>query len=109
MESPINRGRLPRRFLWFGILPLLLIGLIPAEAEAQYFGRNKVQYDNFDFKIVPTTHFNIHFYPEEADAVEDAARMGAVLGALFTTTIDTFSGPADPADAWRMAGIEFPR
>ena len=40
---------------------------------------------------------------------EDAARMGAALGALCTTTIDTFSGPADPADAWRMAGIEFPR
>ena len=40
---------------------------------------------------------------------EDAARMGAALGALCTTTIDTFSGPADPGDAWRMAGLEPPR
>ncbi|MEX1294573.1 MAG: carbohydrate kinase family protein [Candidatus Limnocylindrales bacterium] len=39
---------------------------------------------------------------------EDAARMGAALGALCTTTIDTFTGPADPADAWRMAGLEPP-
>ena len=75
MESPIQRGRPARRLLWVGLLPALLIGLLPAAAEAQYFGRNKVQYDNFDFKILPTTHFNIHFYPEEADAVEDAARM----------------------------------
>lgn len=39
---------------------------------------------------------------------EDAARMGAALGALCTTTIDTFTGPADTADAWRMAGLEPP-
>ena len=40
---------------------------------------------------------------------EDAARMGAAMGALCTTTIDTFTGPEDPADAWRMAGLESPR
>lgn len=39
---------------------------------------------------------------------EDATRLGAALGALCTTTIDTFSGPEDPADAWRMAGLEPP-
>ena len=26
----------------------------------------------------------------------------------FTTTIGTFSGPTDPADAWRLAGLEPP-
>jgi len=40
---------------------------------------------------------------------EDAARMGAAMGALCTTTIDTFTGPDDPAEAWRMAGLEPPR
>ena len=49
---------------------------IPVSAEAQYFGRNKVQYDDFDFKIIRTPHFDFHFYPDEALAVEDAARMG---------------------------------
>ena len=39
---------------------------------------------------------------------EDAARLGAAMGALATTTIDTFSGPDDPADAWRLAGLEPP-
>ena len=63
-----------------GIPAALLLALwvmaLPAPASAQYFGRNKVQYETFDFKILKTPHYDIHFYPEEADAVEDAARMG---------------------------------
>ncbi|MEE2668994.1 MAG: peptidase S9 [Gemmatimonadota bacterium] len=49
---------------------------LPDPAFGQYFGRNKVQYETFDFKILNTPHFEIHFYPEEGEAVEDAARMG---------------------------------
>ena len=63
-----------------GFLAALLLALfvtaIPTSASAQYFGRNKVQYETFDFRILKTPHYDIHFYPEEADAVEDAARMG---------------------------------
>ena len=40
---------------------------------------------------------------------EDAARLGAALGALATTTLDTFNGPDDPATAWEMAGLRMPR
>jgi sugar/nucleoside kinase (ribokinase family) len=39
---------------------------------------------------------------------EESARLGAAMGALCTTTIDTFTGPDDPADAWRLAGLEPP-
>ncbi len=49
--------------------------LTPASVEAQYFGRNKVQYDRFDFKHFETEHFVIYYYPEEEQAVRDAARM----------------------------------
>ena len=56
------------------LLALSVIAL-PAGASAQYFGRNKVQYETFDFRILKTPHFDIHFYPEEGPAVEDAARM----------------------------------
>ena len=49
---------------------------IPQPGSAQYFGRNKVQFDNFDFQILRTDHFDFHFYPEETEAVHDAARMG---------------------------------
>ncbi|MDX1566557.1 MAG: hypothetical protein R3223_02080 [Longimicrobiales bacterium] len=50
--------------------------LFPVPADAQsYFGRNKVQYETFDFEVLSTPHFDIYFYPEEAEAVEDMARM----------------------------------
>ncbi len=44
-------------------------------ASAQYFGQNKVQYDNFEFKTFSTDNFDIYFYPEERQAVMDAGRM----------------------------------
>jgi Tol biopolymer transport system component len=49
--------------------------LSTAPAAAQYFGRNKVQYETFDFRVLRTTHFDIYFYPEEEVATRDAARM----------------------------------
>ncbi len=55
---------------------LLLAALLPlSDASAQYFGRNRVQYEKFDFKTLETEHFVFHFYPEEEAAVRDAARM----------------------------------
>jgi sugar/nucleoside kinase (ribokinase family) len=40
---------------------------------------------------------------------EDAARLGAALGALCTTTLGTFTGSDDPDEPWRMAGLAPPR
>jgi Tol biopolymer transport system component len=51
-----------------------LVGFAPA-AEAQYFGRNKVQYENLDFEVLKTEHFDIHYYEEEGVAIEYAALM----------------------------------
>lgn len=42
---------------------------------SQYFGRNKVQYNIFNFEILHTKHFDIYYYPIEKEAVLDAARM----------------------------------
>ena len=49
--------------------------LLTTGANAQYFGTNKVQYQRFDFKVLPTEHFDIYYYPEEEAAVRLAARM----------------------------------
>ncbi|HST63272.1 MAG TPA: BamA/TamA family outer membrane protein [Longimicrobium sp.] len=49
--------------------------LSAAPAAAQYFGRNKVQYETFDFRILRTTNLDVYFYPEEELAARDAARM----------------------------------
>src|SRR3989442_1141621 len=40
---------------------LALFGAAPLAA--QYFGRNKVQYQAFDFKITQTEHFEVYSYP----------------------------------------------
>ena len=52
----------------------LLLGM-PGLLSAQYFGRNKVQYTNFDFKVIQTEHFDVYYYPRERVAALDAARM----------------------------------
>ncbi|UCC71097.1 MAG: PD40 domain-containing protein [Gemmatimonadota bacterium] len=60
-----------------GFLTFAALGLGPwsATASAQYFGQNKVQYERFDFEVLKTEHFDIHYYPEARDAVEQAGRM----------------------------------
>jgi Tol biopolymer transport system component len=58
------------------LLPLAAAVLLAAPvADAQYFGRNKVQYEKFDFQVLETAHFRVYFYPAERAAAEQAARM----------------------------------
>ena len=48
----------------------------PAALHAQdYFGQNQVQYRNFDWQVIETDHFLIHYYPDEREAAMDAARL----------------------------------
>jgi Tol biopolymer transport system component len=59
-----------------GTIALLVsLAAVSTPADAQYFGRNKVQYESLDFRIAPTDHFDIFFYPAESLATADAARM----------------------------------
>lgn len=65
-----------RHAIFFIVLALTgLLALTASEAQAQYFGRNKVQYEQFHFHRLETDHFVFHFYPSEEQAVRDAARM----------------------------------
>lgn len=52
----------------------LLLAVGSAPAQAQYFGRNKVQYEKFDWRILKTDHFDLYFYPAESLKVHDAGR-----------------------------------
>jgi Tol biopolymer transport system component len=54
---------------------LLLLFAVPAQLSGQYFGRNKVQYTRFDFKVIQTEHFDVYYYEGERIAAMDAARM----------------------------------
>lgn len=42
-------------------------------AQFYYFGRNKVQYEKFDWKILKTEHFDIYYYDEMLDIAEIGA------------------------------------
>lgn len=85
----------PRRF---GVADILYVALVlvaiavalmgcASPASAQYFGRNKVQYEKLKFEILRTPHFDVHYYAAEKPAAEDAARMlerwNARLSGLF--------------------------
>jgi len=58
------------------LVALSCLAALPAGAEAQYFGRNKVQFDAFDFHVLASDHFDWYYYPVEREAVLDATRMG---------------------------------
>lgn len=68
---PSRPGR--RVALPFVLFAVLLFDALPASA--QYFGRQKVQYETFDWQVMETEHFDIHYYPEELTVTQDAARM----------------------------------
>jgi dipeptidyl aminopeptidase/acylaminoacyl peptidase len=61
----------PLRAVLLGILALL----VTAPAQAQYFGRQKVQYEQFDWRILHSDHFDIYHYPGTEAITTDAARM----------------------------------
>ena len=63
------------RWILLPISFLLLMGLLVSPASSQYFGRNKVKYQRFDFKVLKTDHFDIYYYPEMRPSAERAARM----------------------------------
>src|SRR5688572_28327330 len=54
---------------------LIMMACVPSLGEAQYFGRQKVQYEDFDWRVLHTPRFDIHYYPEELEVTQDAARM----------------------------------
>jgi WD40 repeat protein len=62
--------------------------LLATSVDAQYFGRNKVQYESFDFQVLETEHFDVYFYPEE----REGALMAARLAERWYARLSTFLG-----------------
>jgi len=61
------------------LVALSLVGFLAGVGapglKAQYYGRNKVQYQKFDFKIMKTRHYDIYFYLQDEQTVKLAALM----------------------------------
>lgn len=96
-------------------LAAVIIALAPAAAMAQYFGQNKVRYDNFDFKVLKTEHFDIYYYDREQRAIGEAARMAERWYARLSEVLGqglTRRQPlilyASHADFWQTTAIGGP-
>ncbi len=62
-------------FLSRSLLLSAVFLMLSADASGQYFGRNKVQWERFDFKVLQTAHFDIYYYDESAPVIEDVGRV----------------------------------
>jgi hypothetical protein len=62
-----------KKFGLHKILPALLIAQSALQAQYVDFGRNKVQYNNFDWHTLSTPHFKIYYYPEMKELAEIGA------------------------------------
>ena len=47
------------------VLVLALAAFAAPAARAQYFGKNKVQYESLDWTVFETPHVRLHYYAEE--------------------------------------------
>jgi len=61
-----------KRLLLSIISLLVVIGFIQP-AKAQLFGQNKPRYRNFDFKVLETPHFDIHYYATNKEVINRMA------------------------------------
>ena len=52
---------------WLSLFAFLFI---VTQSNAQYFGRNKPKYRDFDFKIYQTEHFSIYYYDLDSNKIQ---------------------------------------
>ena len=56
------------------VVCMSIVLLLPALSAAQYyFGRNKIQYNQFEWHVLETEHFDIYYYPEMKELAEIGA------------------------------------
>jgi len=63
-----------RPLLAFGMAAAVL-GLCTSTADAQYFGRNKVHYDETDVRILATEHFDLYYPGDQLSSALTAGRL----------------------------------
>ncbi len=51
----------------FMVLAVTLLSALGANAQEEYFGKNKVQYKDFDWHYIQSPNFDVYFYDDEYD------------------------------------------
>jgi hypothetical protein len=71
------------------ILAIAAVLLCATRLDAQqYFGMNQVQYRHFDWRVIETEHWLIHYYPEERAGAMETARMAERSYARLSRVLD---------------------
>lgn len=70
------------------IVLALAVMTAASPAGAQYFGRNKVRYEDFSFRVLKTPHFDVYHYAEAEEAVRDGARLAERWYARLSRALD---------------------
>jgi WD40 repeat protein len=71
------------------ILAIAAVLLCATRLDAQqYFGQNQVQYRHFNWRVIETEHFLVHYYPEEKTGAMEAARMAERSYARLSRVLD---------------------
>lgn len=81
---------------WKFFIILISLLLVSSNSQAQYFGRNKPKYKDFDFKIYETPHFSIYYYDLDAEVIKRYASWFETWYEVHSATLDekfTFRNP----------------
>jgi hypothetical protein len=92
-DSRLRRGALLQEetasvLMRIAALALVTLAGTASAANAQSFGRNKVHYDELDFRILETPHFDIYYYQAERQASVEAGRLAERWYARLSRTLD---------------------
>lgn len=74
------------------IVPLFMLMLCVGLQAQFFFGKNKIQYSEFNWKVLSTTHFKVYFYQDETEIAEIA---GAAAEDAYTALSDKFNHSID--------------
>lgn len=83
-------GRRPTITLFVSML------LLAGSAQAQYFGQNKVRYETLDWRVLKTERFDIHYYTDRRETVEEFGRMAERWYERLSTLLEHHLPPNQP-------------
>ncbi|MEJ2151794.1 MAG: hypothetical protein P8Y29_02295, partial [Gemmatimonadota bacterium] len=49
------------------LFALIVLAANPAQAQYSRFGKNKIQYDDFQWEMLTGEHVDLYYYPEERE------------------------------------------